>query len=454
MTSVSVPRRRHGGWSALQVSFVILLLFLSSALRFAPYALAQSSSSITESWVDQQLAAWAPASVNPMNFGVPALRISYGNNYEPYNTEPVINSSLGVIEQTGVNLVRIDMGFDAFLANDTSTIKAFDTYTKWINDSGKQLVLADASAERYRSYPLTWTNFKEQWYIRDYILAQRYHPAYFIVVKEPGWYYPMISDASYNAQVYNATDWQVLVENLVKAVHLASPQTKVGVAVAAIDLYDDPAYQGRTSFNVQFLQDCEKIQNLSFIGFDIYDIPGFDGTQQFLSQVGTGGKAVWIAEAWSADGTVVTDPSRSALDANWIRALYYFGLKVHAQTIEPFYSDLFASYGTPPQDTTSLLQFFQNRTPVFNEFQQIISTNRAGELPPSNTTSSSTSVTSAQSSTPTGTQTSSSSQTAVASSSSGNGSPQPSSGGTAAAEGVVVVLLVVVALAVIIRRRR
>ena len=446
MTQVSESRRRHAGWSALQVTAVVILLFLSGWLRFVPYALAQTNSTITESWVDQQLVAWAPNSVYPMNFGAPVLRMSYANIYQSYNTAPVINSSLGVIEQTGVNLVRIDMGFDPFLANDTSTIKAFDTYTKWINDSGKQLVLADSSAERYRSYPLTWSNFKQQWYIRDYVLAQRYHPAYFIVVKEPGWYYPMISDESYNPQVFNATDWMVLVQNLVTAVHLASPQTKVGVAVAAIDLYDAPAYQGRTSFNVQFLQDCEKVQNLSFIGFDIYDIPGFDGTQQFLTQVGTGGKAVWIAEAWSADGTVVTDPTRSTLDANWVRALYYFGLKVHAQTIEPFYTDLFASYGTPPQDPTSLVQFFQNRTPVFSEFQQIISTNRAGELPTGGTT-----TTSSQSSTQT-TGSTTSQPTTTTSSSSGQGAPQASSGTTEA--GVVVGARVVkVALAFVLKRR-
>ena len=454
----SRPRLHLGGPGTsfkLAALAVALLLVASAALKFAPAATAQSSYSITESWVDQQLVAWAPTSVYPMNFGVPDLRISYANIYQSYNTQPVINSSLGMLESTGSNLVRIDMGFDAFLANDTATTNAFDTYVKWINDSGKGLVLADSSAERYRSYPLTWSNFKQQWYIRDYALALRYHPAYFIVVKEPGWYYPMISDSSTNAQVYNATDWMVLVQNLVTAVHLASPQTKVGVAVAAFDLYDDPAYQGRTSFNVQFLQDCEKVQNLSFIGFDIYDIPGFDGTQQFLAQNGNGGKAVWIAEAWSADGTVVTDPSRSTLDTNWIRALYYFGLKIHAQTIEPFYTDLFASYGTPPTDPSSLQQFYQNRTPVFNEFQQIISSNRAGELPPGNSTATTTSQSSVQtSSTASGSQPASTSTTAsTLASSSGQGSPHPSSGAAELGGAADVILIVLVALAVVLRRR-
>lgn len=431
----------------LGTALAVLLLVSSGAVRFVPAASAQSSYSITQSWVDQQLAAWQPTTVSPMQFGVPDLRISYANVYDAYNTPPVVNASLKMLEQTGAGMVRVDMGFDAFLANDTATIASFNTYVKWINDSGEKLVLADASAERYRSYPLSWSDFKAQWEIRAYVLAKLYHPYAYIVVKEPGWYYPMISDASYNGQVYNASDWTVLTQNLITAVHLASPQTKVGVAVAAIDLYNDPAYAGRTSFNLQYLEDVEKLQNLSFIGFDIYDIPGFEGTQQFLSQVGTGGKAVWIAEAWSADGTVVTDPTRSALDASWIRALYYFGLKEHAQVIEPFYTDLFASYGTPPENQTGLLQFYQERTPVFDEFSQIVSSNKAGVLPSNTTTSSTT-----QGSTPASTSTSASSSQTVATAASQGGRYT----GASLAAGVVVLLVVVAAgaLALVRMRRR
>ena len=439
-------------WVLTLAAVALLFILLGSSIpKLVQPSTAQTGYSITESWIDQQLVAWQPSSVYPMDFGVPDLRISYGNVYDTYNTQAVVNASLGVLEQTGANMVRIDMGFDAFLANDSSTISAFDTYTHWINDSGKRLVLADASAERYRSYPLNWNDFKNQWLIRAYVLAHRYHPYAYIVVKEPGWYYPMISDVARNPQVFNASDWTVLTKDLIEAVHLGSPQTKVGVAVAAIDLYHDPTAQGRTSFNVQYLEDVEKLQNLSFIGFDISDIPGFQDTQQFLSQAGSNGKQVWIAEAWSADGTVVTDPTRSTLDSNWIRALYYFGLMEHAQVIEPFYTDLFAAYGTPPTDQAGLLQFYQGRTPVFSEFQQIISTNGAGQLPTGTAT-----VTSSQasSSSATSSQQSSSSGSSTAQSTGQQGGSKPASTATQDAEGIVFLLLVAAVVLVLVRRRR
>ena len=380
----------------------------------------------TQPWLDQQLVQWAPGSIYKMSFGAPALALSYGNIYANTSTPQVINADLGMIEQTGGKLVRFDMSYDAWLASDTKTIQAFGNYVQMVNSSGTLIVIADSSAERYRSFPQTWDNFQLAWLQRVKTLASLYHPYAYIVVKEPGWYYPMISDLKTNPTVYDANSWGNLTQALVTAVKSVSPNTRVGVSVAAFDLYNDSAYQGKVSFNVQFLQRAEKISNLDFIGFDIYDIAGFLGTQHFLSQYGNAGKAVWIAEAWSGDQINLSDPSRAQLDVTWIQVLYYFALHVHAEAVLPFYSDLLASYETPPTNAAGMLQFYQQRTPVFYEFQKVISTN-ALEVPLNSTTISSTTSSSTVSNV---TQSASSGSSSASSLVSATSSGQPSAGST------------------------
>lgn len=397
----------RGGKRIVWASVTILALLVCSSLASERLEAATVSTSTqvipgiteTQPWLDQQLVAWMPTSIHKMQFGAPVLSLSYGNIYSNTSTPQVVEENMKMVEQTGGSLVRFDLGYDAWLANDSQTIQQVGDYVQMVNDSGKLLVIADSAAERYRSFPQTWTNFQIQWLQRVKTLASLYHPYAYIVVKEPGWYYPMISDAKYNAAVYNANSWGNLTEALADTVKSVSPDTKVGVAVAAFDLYNDSAYQGRVSLSAQYLANVEKIPNVDFVGFDIYDIAGFLGTQRFLSQYGTGGKQVWITEAWSGDQINLTDPSRAPLDSLWIQVLYNFALHVNATAVLPFYSNLFASYETPPTNVTGMLQFYQQRTPVFYEFQKVIAANAAGvQLNYTSSSSSSSSYSSSQSS--------------------------------------------------------
>jgi hypothetical protein len=55
---------------------------------------------------------------------------------------------------------------------------------------------------------------------------------------------------------------------------------------------------------------------------------------------------------------------------------HIFALNIHASSIMPFYTDLFASYDltdTFPTNASQITALLQERTLVFHEFQKIVS---------------------------------------------------------------------------------
>ena len=327
------------------------------------------SGSITTQWLNQELINWKPASNGSLVFGATALRSSYG--IKSYNTMQVQAADINMLLSSNVSAIRIDIGYAPWLSNNTAVISEITSAVNLVKSSGKALIIADASSESYRSGgQLNWTDFKQQWIQRVKTLASLYHPYAYIVVKEPGWYYPMISDVLTNPLVLSPYDWSNLTVSLINAVKSVSPQTLVGVSVAAYDLYNSSYYQGKVSFEVRYLQLVEKIPSLDFIGFDIYDTQGFYGTMKFLTQNGNGGKAVWIAEAWSGDGKYIHNPSRAMLDREWMQVLYYFALKINASAVIPFYTDFFSSY-TWNTNSSDIISNYNLRQPVFYEFQSL-----------------------------------------------------------------------------------
>ncbi len=352
------------------VIFFIFLLIGLTAVESSTMVSAQSSSEITTSWLNQQLTSWKPNSTYPLIFSMIDPGLSHDNPFQSYMTQPVLNSELDMLLGTGAQSIRIEIGYDAWLENDTQGIATLDHYINGMQSNGTQVVIADAGAGLYYSNPLTWAQFKVAWIQRVQTIAERYHPAYYIVIKEPGFYVPQISDASTNTQFQNVSDWGNLTLALVNAVKQVSPNTKVGFTVPA-NLYHQQSY-----LQADILSAVIHIPQLDFIGFDIYNINGFEDTLRFLTQIGSNGKPVWSAEAWSTEGTGVFNSSRASLDAEWAQVVYDFALHIHAQVLAPFYTDAFASYQQPPTNTANLLSYYQGRTPVFTAFQNIIAQNK------------------------------------------------------------------------------
>lgn len=351
------------------LAVVLIIAVASFAVVLKETRKPTGTGSITLGWLNQELVSWKPVKNSSLLFGATDMRASYG--IPSYDTLQVQMADVNMLISSNASAIRIDIGYAPWLSNDTAVINEITSVVNALKASGKALIIADASSESYRNGgKLPWTQFQSQWILRVQALASAFHPYAYIVVKEPGWYFPMISDSLTNPAVHNPYDWSNLTASLVHAVKKVSPSTAVGVSVAAYDLYNSSYYKGTTSFNVRYLQQVEMIQPLDFIGFDIYDTQGFNGTLKFLSQVGNGGKAVWIAEAWSGSGQYVYNPSRAALDSEWMEVLYYFALKINASAILPFYTDIFSSYSWNT-NSTDITGNYSMRQPVFYEYRSL-----------------------------------------------------------------------------------
>jgi hypothetical protein len=463
------PHRRESARAGLIVACLAMLLLslLATGEGLAPraQAAAAGSSTITQQWLDQMLTQWKPSSNSSLTFQVLDNRVGYGNIGESYNNLAVQTADLNMVMSTNAQCVRMDIGYAPWLQKDQAEISTITTLVQDVRSAGKCLVIADAASETYRGAgKLTWTQFMAAWGPRATQLASLFKPDYYIVVKEPGWYVPMVSDATTNPQFSNATAWIDLTKALAADVQSVSPETKVGASVAADSLGSNP------SLYVPYLNGVDRLANISFIGFDIYTTTGFTSTQNFLSQNGSGGKAVWIAEAWSGDGVTVPvfDPTRAQLDKEWALVTYYFAETIHASALMPFFTDCFASYslnGTSPTDPTQIVALYSQRTPVFSEFQAIIASPAAvtgsssSTASVTSTASSSSQLVSSSASVPTSSASASLSTSSRQSSSSQQspsqtftalGTPPPSAKGLS--KGVIIgaVLLVIVILVVAI----
>jgi hypothetical protein len=432
--------------STVALVTIIGALFLVTALATSHISDGQSSADITATWAEQMIAAWQPTKYSPMSFGAMMVPASYDEIDFSQNTPAVLQGYLNMLESSGTGYLRIDVGFDAWLSGRTGEQQEIVSLVNQSRQDGKGFILADASAEAYRGFGhgLPWSQFKKAWVERVTTLASVLHPDYYVVVKEPGWYAPMISDVLTNPLAQSPTDWLGLTQNLTNAVHSVSPDTKVGVAIAADSLNQNPTF-----YNA-YLKGLSKLSGLSFMGFDIYTTTGFTATQSFLSKNGSGGLAVWIAECWSAtDAATAYDASRSTLDPKWMLATYYFAQRENVSMMVPFFTNTFAAYNlteTSPTDQSQILGLLQQRTPVFHMFQNIT----AGlENIPAGTTSSGSSTSATSPST-----------TSTGTTSTGNSSTKPSSGSQAGRFPVTligvaaVVLVVVVLVGIALTRKR
>jgi len=326
-----------------------------------------TSTTSSRSWLDAQLVNWKPGSVTPVMWTMTSTPASYDNVFT--TNSQTIQADLTMLSQVGAQAIRVDMGFDPFLAGNAAQIQMDDQTVAQIRSMGKTLMLADASADVYRTHPINSSQFAQAWIERVYTLAQRYHPDYYIVVKEPGWYYPMMSDYPSNPAIYSPQVWQNLTIALAETVLSVSPNTKVGISVSA----DQLQYANID----QYVYLASKIPQISFIGIDVYAAPSdYSHASSYLATYGINGKSLWIAETWSNDGSTVYNSANMQSDAEWAKVIYYFcQSQVHCAALSPFYTDLFAQYtATIPTDPS----FFNTRTPVANEFQQIIAANLAG----------------------------------------------------------------------------
>ena len=299
-----------------------------------------------------------------MNFGAVLQTASY--DHELSNSPLVVNADLKMLESSGISSIRIDVGYDPWLSSNLAAISQMNATIRTVKNDGMKLIIADAAAESYRhGGQIPWDQFQAAWIQRVSTLASLYHPDYYVIIKEPGWYVDMVSDSRTNPEFQSVDSWLSLTSKLASAVHSVSSNTKMGVAVASDSLGSNP------ELYVPYLLGVEKMTTISFIGFDIYSLSGLTSTAAFLNAHGSGGKSVWIAETWSTDGSTALDPSREQIDASWIQHVCAFAQgSANASMIIPFYTNDFAGYY--PSTAIPGPSFFSAREPAYYAYKSII----------------------------------------------------------------------------------
>lgn len=340
----------RSGAALISLALVVSLFLLQPLASQASYAtLAASTRTST-------------TKASTMGFGVVDESASYG--IPSYKNAAVQQADLSMLDSTGAQCIRVDIDYGPWLpGGNASQAQLVNSVVKGLRSQGKCLIIADASSNSYRNGDcLNWTEFKAAWVQRVSTLAALFHPRYYIVIKEPGWYVPMVCDAATNPLFQSVSDWVGLTQNLTNAVRAASSSTQVGVSVPGGYTALDPA------FYVQYLDEVQKVSGISFIGFDIYSTGDQVNVQNFLL-TNPPSKPIWIAEAWSS--TNATTQAQAQSDAQWMKSFYSYAQSIRARMLIPFYTDLFSGY-TVPTNSSALVTFYQGRTPVYTAFHSVV----------------------------------------------------------------------------------
>ncbi len=325
-------------------------------------------------WVNDKLTVWRPAQWKPINFTMQLSRASYDNILRPHNTQDVIDADVAFCEGVNPTSIRIDMGFDAFAENNTAAIAKLDKAIATIKAHKRKLIIADAAREYYRHHKPPWDQFAQEWEERIRTLAQRYQPDYYIVIKEPGWYNPMIRNLLLNPTMWKTTTWVNLLDSLNKAVKRVSPNTKTGIAMPGSNLV-----QNYLLPNEAMMVQALTLPSNDIIAFDLYGQHDYACVEDFLNRYGNGGKEVWLAELWSGGNNVCFDASRTELDRRWVVAAYDFALHENASAMSMFFTDAMCDYDIhKTTDPSTLVSLYQtHRLPSYTAYQALI----AGQLP-------------------------------------------------------------------------
>ena len=328
---------------------------------------------ITEEWLDQKLVEWKD-SKGSVQYGAVSQPLSYWHVQQNYITKEVIDANFKMLEDSGASIIRIDVDYTIFLNQEAQNIAKLDYAINKIKQDGKKVMLADSSAEVYFKSPKSWAEHKVLWKERVKVLTERYNPDYYVVIKEPGWYYNQIWDLHIIRLYDHPEEWIALTTDLTKIVKGINPQTQVAVAVAASQLYHE---QGTSILNRVFLCKVDDIP-IDILGFDIYDRWGFEDTERFINDCKPS-KEKWILEAWSedvaGDGSNIYNSGRENLDVKWVNVIDLFAKKFGFKGVVIFYTDLYAYYVNPnyqaQHNVSDAVSFYQGRSKTFYEVQKV-----------------------------------------------------------------------------------
>lgn len=244
------------------------------------------------------------------------------------------------------------MDYEAWMTNDWDNIVRHDEIINQIKDDGKALMLADRGAIGFKKNKVTWDYFREQHLKHTKIFMEKYKPDYYVVIKEPIWYYKFYSMISTET---TPEMWSDLASRACTVVKDISPATKCAVAVYASGEREK-----------EFFALAAGIANIDIMGVDVYEDKDIRAVMDDLYALVSETKELWMLESWNGGASSYLQPWKEKDDADWIKRSVYFAQKNNFKGYISYYPVHFSSY-------TNLRNIDWNkRTLPFYAYKEII----------------------------------------------------------------------------------
>ncbi len=269
---------------------------------------------------------------------------------------------LQVLEEAGIETVRITLAYDIFLQSNQDRIDDLYTLISRIRDDGKRVMIADGAAELYWNEPMDWDAFSHAFIERVADLAARFQPEYYIVVKEPTWYMGgrWTSPGGMLTEMVTVDQWLELTRQLCDAIKAASPGTQRGIAIAL------PFPESQ-----DYLMKADKLEGLDFVGIDIYSHRHIGTVEGYVQKIT---KPKWILESWDGHpDTQIGQRWRTRSAAEWIKMISHYAQSRDFVGLATFYNLwLCYDYGMKPRNFDQVRAALDNRRKSFYALQTVI----------------------------------------------------------------------------------
>jgi len=283
-------------------------------------------------------------------YGATLYSVSYGQIQ--LTTLQKAKDEVQLMKNMGITYYSIHMSTDPFLFKQYPKIQIFDAVVADIKSAGGKVHIADSGAESYWNNKLTWEQMKTSWRARVSLIAIRYQPDVYTIIKEPAWYLGMIS----NPQAITADEIVNLSKELSQIVKSVSPNTKV-LFVETVTAY----VVGGVIYN-PILSRIVQDSNLDGVGLDIYgDDCGVDNNTPKISNtvniIKSAGKEYWITETWAFTSSA-NCTNLSQTEIAWAEHISDYAANNNA-VVEWFYTQRFGSLQTPSPTYTGIKDVMQ-----------------------------------------------------------------------------------------------
>ncbi len=399
-------KRPHPRGLAIWLTFIVVAIVLAVAMHIAQQDQRQK-------WMDEKRDLWhAVPGESDLALGLNA-NVTLGYSFVTLEEGDddrlkIRQAELDAALESGISVMRVAVSGDLALeaenprmfnstdekdGNNTRTqaeiearrtarlsrqAEAEQAYLERLNESGIDLYLADS---QYSPYLLVWASSDDgqddrvpwedfirvhEQRVRSY--AEKFQPAYYEVINEPGAYKQFSAVEPPGATEEERLDaWLAHTEDLIAAVREVSPQTQIGVGIALAD-----------DFDLDFYERVLALDGLDFVSFRVFQPAAFERLQDLFADHGhpaDSGKRWMISETWY--GYCLAPQRSMALDADWLEVAVGFGAEFGAEAVLP--TD-FGCFIEPGGTLFGTMADANNRTEVYNAWTALTARwNAAGD---------------------------------------------------------------------------